>query len=393
MTFSRRQRVLAYALGGVGPGSNAMIYFLVPLRASEVGVNLGVIGLLLGAKALTETALGVPLGGFIDRVGPKRAYLIGCVGITLAGIGFMLATTVAALFVLQVVLGATRPLAWVGGQSYVSGMRSPADRGYDTGRFTFAASVGQMVTPLLAGFGVQYLGTRLAFVVVVGLGVSFFLTAVTLPDAGRSDSAPGGGNAGFRAAGRLLRLREIKVVLLLTFTRLWIPSVWSAFLPLYLVSVGTAASIAGTAASGMAVAGALTSLFAGRVARFGRPAIVTATALAISCAGVALTPLATGIPSVYLPAAMVGIGQGLSLPMLLVLVSVAVPASQRSLALGLRSGVNQAAATAAPIVIAPIIAVGSLGVGFAVAGGIGAASLVTAMIVELGGGKDGPAAS
>lgn len=358
-----------------------MVYFLVPLRASELGVSLGVIGLLLGVKGLTETVLAVPLGAFIDRVGAKRAYLIGSIGVALAGLGFVLATSVVALFALQVALGATRPLAWVGGQSYVSGMRDGADRSYDTGRFSFAANVGQILTPLMAGLAVQFLGTRQAFLVVLVYGLVFFLVAVTLPDSGRSATRDSGGS-GFRAAAHLLKLGDMQVVMLLTFTRLWLPSVWSSFLPLYLVSVGTAASIAGTAASSMAVVATLTSLLTGRIARLGRPAVVTAVALGIACLGVALTPAATGVPSVYLPAAMVGIGQGLSLPMLLVLVSAAAPAGQRSLALGLRSGVNQAAATAAPILIAPIIAIGGLVVGFTLAGGIGAICLAAAMVIE-----------
>lgn len=382
MTFTRRQRLLAYAMGGVGPGSNTLIFFLVPIRASELGVNLGLIGVLLGLKALTETALAVPLGSFIDRVGAKRAYLIGTIGMVAAGAGFMVASSVLALFLLQVVLGATRPLAWVGGQSYVSGMRSGADRSYDTGRFSFAANLGQILTPLLAGLAVQVWGARLAFLVLAVYGLAFFLVAVTLPDSGREGADAGAGGAGFRRAAALLRLSDIQVVMLLTFTRLWVPSVWTAFLPLYLVSVGTSAGIAGTAVSSMAVAATVTSLLTGRIAKLGRPSVLTAVALGISCVGVALTPLATGVPAVFAPAAMVGFGQGLSLPLLLVLVSAAAPKGQRSLALGLRSGVNQAAATAAPVLIAPIITLGGLGVGFAVAGGVGAAFLAAAMAID-----------
>lgn len=393
MSSTRRQRLLAYALGGMGPGSNALIYFLVPLRAADLEVGFGVIGVLLGVKALTETALAIPLGSFIDRVGARRAFLAGTAGVAVAGACLMVAESLAALIVLQVLLGATRPLAWVGGQSYVSGMRSGADRSYDTGRFSFAASFSQIIAPLIAGSAFQYLGAGTAFVTLVLYGVVFFVVGIGLPDAGRRPRGAESTGTGLRAAARLLRSADMQVVMLLTFTRLWTPSAWNAFLPLFLISVGTPASIAGTAASCMALVATVTSLFAGRIARWGRASVVTAVGLGISCLGVALTPLAVDVPLVYLPAAMVGIGQGISLPMLLVLVSAAAPPGQRSLALGLRSGVNQGAATAAPLAIAPMVAIGGLGLGFPLAGAIGAAALVAAMVVELASSRKRAAAS
>lgn len=173
----------------------------------------------------------------------------------------------------------------------------------------------------------------------------------------------------------------MQLVLLLTFTRLWLPTIWVAFLPLFLVTQGASVGVAATAASSMALVATLTTLFTGRLARLGRPTTVTTVALGMSCLGVALTPLASGIPAVYLPAALVGIGQGISLPLLLVLVSEMAPPSQRNLALSLRTGISQAAAAAAPLVVTPIIGIGGLGMGFASASGVGALLLVGAVVL------------
>lgn len=378
---TRSQRYLAYALGGYGLSMNGLAYFLVPLRANELGASIAVIGLLLGVKALTETVLSVPLGAFIDRVGPRSAFLIGCVGTVLVGLGLMGTSSVVILFMLQFGLGTVRPLGWVGGQSYVSSMRSGAERNYDTGKFSFSANVGQIVAPLMAGALASAFGTRLAFAAMVLYGVVFFAVMLALP-AASGRRAPGESGTSFGAFLQLSRLRDIQVAMLLTFTRLWITAVWIPFYPLYLVSTGTSTALAGSVVSSMAVAATMTSLFAGRIGSLGGgPASVTAAGLAVGCSGVALSPVLDGVPWFYLAAALVGVGQGLSLPMLISIVSSAAPPGQRSLALGLRSSVNQAAAAAAPVVIAPIIGLTGLTVGFGIAAILGGAPLLAALAV------------
>lgn len=383
LPISLRQRLLAYALGGVGLGTNAFVYFLVPLRAYEMGVGIGTIGLLLGTKSLTEAIMSVPIGAFIDRVGPRRAVIFGAWGVALAGTAFAVAPSVLVLFAIQLALGLLRPMAWIGGQSYAAGMRGHAHRGTDTGRFSFGANVGQMVTPLAAGLAVEASGTQVAFAIMAAYGLGFVLIAWALPDVARSAEQSGSRDrSGFLPAVQLLRRRNIQVDLILTFTRLWLPSTWSSFLPVYLVSVGTSAAIAGSVSAAMAIVATSVSLLAGQVTRIGSPTLMTAAVLGMSAIGVAATPVLTSVPLVYLSAVLVGIGQGLSLPLLLVLVSTSAPPGQRSLALGLRSSVNQMAATASPVLTAQVIALTSLGVGFALSGGLALVFLVMAVLLH-----------
>lgn len=388
-TVSDRRRLLAYATGGFGLSVSTLMYFLVPLRAAELGVGIAVIGLLLGVEALTEMVVSVPLGGLIDRAGARRAYLAGTLGLALVGAGFMLVSSLALLFALQVAFGVARPLGWLGGQSYVAGMGSPARRSQDSGRFSFVANLGQIVAPVLAGAAVQVLGVQPAFAVVTLFGVAFFAVGLGLPDDRWRARSPRTSRATFRPAARLLALRGMQIVLLLTFTRLWLISMWSAFLPLYLVGTGTAPGVVGSVVSSMAVVATLTSLLTGRIARLGCATFVAAGGLAVSAAGVALAPVITTAPGLYLPAALVGVGMGLSLPMLLVLVATSAPPGQRSLALGLRASVNQGAATAAPVLVAPVIGVAGLAFGFPLAAVVGGLILLGAVTLEVTGSQPG----
>lgn len=360
---------------------NGLAYFLVPLRAQELEASLSVIGLLLAVKALTETLLSVPLGAFIDRVGPRRAFLLGYSATVAVGFGFMATSSVAALFVLQFAVGLVRPLGWVGGQSYVSAIRGGSHRSYDTGKFSFAANVGQIVAPSLAGVLASLAGTQRAFVAMVLYGVVFFCVALALPSTPRSTGGGPESAGSLRNFLGLFRLPQIRAAMLLTFTRLWITSVWIPFYPLYLVSTGTSTAAAGIVISSMAVAATTTSLLTGRIARLGRATSVTAAGLGVGCAGIALSPLLSAMPLPYVAAMMVGFSQGLSLPMLITIVGDAAPPGQRGLALGLRSSVNQTAATAAPLVIAPVIALTGLTAGFAVAAALGASPLLPALAI------------
>lgn len=378
--ISRRERIVAYTTGGFGLSMNAILYLLVPLRAAELGASVGVIGLLVGVKALAETVLSVPIGAFMDRRGPRLALLIGTAGTAVIGLAMALAPSVLLLFVLQLAMGVVRPLGWVGGQSYAAGMRGGASRAYDTGKFGFAANAGQIVAPLIAGAVAGLVGTAAAFSVVVVWGVVFFALSWALPDVGRSTTASAAGGTGFGAAGALLRIQGVQVVMLLTFTRLWIPAVWSAFFPLYLVSEGLSPAVAGSVLSFMGVSASVTSLLTGRIASLGGPIGVTAFSLAVSLLGVGLSAVWADVPLAYVVAALVGFGQGLSLPMLITLTSQAVPTEVRSLALGLRSGVNQAAATLAPVIVGPLIGVAGAAVGFPVAALLGGVFIAGALV-------------
>ncbi len=381
-TISPLQRFLAYCMGGIGLGTNAAVYFLVPIRAYELGVNVAVIGLLLGTKGLTEALSSVPVGAVIARIGPRAACLIGSLGVALCGVAFAFANSLAWLFVIQIAIGALRPLAWIGGQSYAAGMRGADHRGTDASRFSFAANVGQMIVPLIAGFTVQHSGTHAAFLVMAGYSAVFVVIAALMPDVARTPSSGRKDRSGFGTARSLLRRKSMQVDLLLTFTRLWVPSAWSSFLPVYLVSVGTSTVLAGAVSSSMAVVATAVSLFAGKLVRWGSPTMMTALVLATSAIGMMITPFLTAVPWVFLSSILVGIGQGLSLPLLLVLVSTSAPPEMRSHALGLRASINQVSAAASPVLTAQVIALTSLTVGFVLSGGLALLFVLAAVVMH-----------
>jgi len=374
-----RWYLLAYLTGGFGLALNAMMNFLLPLRATDLGISIGLIGVLLGVKGAVEAVASVPIGGLIDRMGPRRAFLIGTAGSTALIVLYGLATSVLALLVLQMAVGVLRPMAWVGSQSFVSGLREGADKATDTGRLSFVATGAQIIAPLLVGFGAQAFGTGPAFYIFAGYCAIYVLIGLLLPKGSDSGSSGATKRRGLAEGLKLLSIPGIRVVMFLSAARLWINGAWVAFFPLLLVTSGISEGSASTVVSSMAVVGTMLSPMSGRLAKRFRVEYLTAFSLICGAAGVALAPALASIPAAYGSAFLLGIGHGISLPMLLVLVSRAVPADQRGLALGLRSSVNQAAAAAAPPLVAAVIGATAAAVGFPLAAVVGLGLVVSAV--------------
>lgn len=373
---------LAYLSGGFGLGLNAMMAFLLPLRATELGIGLAYIGLLLGVKAAMEAVTSVPIGGLIDRIGPRRAFLIGTSGCTVLVVAYGFTTSLAVFFALQVSVGIFRPMAWVGAQSYVSGLREGADRAQDTGRLSFVATGSQIVAPLVVGFGAQVFGTGPAFFLFAGFCALFFLVGIALPKGSDGGSARSTKRDGLAAGLQLFSIREIRVVMFLSAARLWVNNSWIAFFPLLLVTTGTSEGSASTVVSAMAIVGTFLSPMTGRFARRFRAVPLTAFSLLCGTAGLALAPALASVPFAYLSAILVGIGHGISLPMLLVLISRAAPSDKRGLALGLRSSVNSLAGAAAPPLVAVVVGATAASVGFPLAAAIGVGFIATAIVTS-----------
>jgi MFS family permease len=374
--------LLAYISGTFGFSFPLMVTFLVPLRAHELGASLWFIGLLVGAPSLIGAVTSIPSGALTERIGPRRAYLVGTIISTVVTPLFAFTSSIWVMLVLQLLFGPFRITGWVASQTYITGIGAPAERATITGRFAFATNVGTMVAPLLIGAVAQLVGFKQAFLFVALMGLAYTIVGLALPEvrmprAGVAASKTP--SAGFVEALALLRLRGMQVAMLLTFVRVWYQTGWTAFFPLYLVEQGMAPGVVGTVLSSASVAATVTALGAGRLARLASKEAVTAAALAVGVMGVVISPHAVSLPLVYLPTLLYGIGVGLSLPLLLAIISEAAPPGQRGIAFGLRTGGNQAAATTSPIALGQMLTATGIALGYLASGAVGWSVLALAL--------------
>jgi MFS family permease len=387
-----RLRFLAYLIGAFGLSLSAQINFLVPLRARELGAGLDVIGLIIGSGTLAAAASSVSMGVVIDRLGPKRAFMIGAFGTMLVSLSLTFVGGYWWFIALQPLHGIVRNLGWVASQGYITSFATDEERALLTGRFSFFSNVGAMVGPLLAGSAAAVVGFRWALLVPAAYSLlfvimAFFLyeTKVATPaeknDQGETVKRTKGGS-GLSAALSLLPIRGIQVALLLTFTRLWTSHVYAAFLPVFMVDSGISANTAGVVMATSGFVAAIMAPTTGFWTRYMSPQTAAMLGLSCNALGLILVPQLASVPGIFLVPVLVGIGTGLSLPLLITIVTSVVPIQRRGVALGLRALVNQVAATAAPVMIGPLMTVLGLGLGVVSGGGVAVALLASARILN-----------
>ena len=375
---------LAYLSGAFGLAMSAQISFLVPLYARDLGASFEVIGFIVGSGALAAALASVSSGAVIDRFGPRNAFILGAATTALLSLVFLLVTSYWWMFLLQPVLGMARNLGWVASQGYITSVGTTEQRPKLTGRFSFFSSAGQMAGPVLVGAAAQVAGFRSAFLVLAVYALIFVILGLSLPETRAPDHAETrkAQGVGVRSALELVALRGIQVALLLTFARLWIGHVYSTFLPVYLVDTGLSPGVVGTIMATSGLVAALMAPTAGTWTRFASQETAAVLGSSFGAVALLLAPHVAVLPIIYVVPALVGISHGLSLPLLLSIVTTAAPADKRGVALGLRGMVNQTAATAAPVLVGPLI--GALGIvlGFTTGGIVAAGMLLAAQLLH-----------
>lgn len=365
--LSPPQMLLVYLVSPLAITYMSLTGLLIPLRLLELGTPPAMLGIFIGAGGLLGTLMAVPSGALAEAIGPRRALLLGGILNSLAAASFALIGNFWILLAIQVARGAPHSVGWVAGQTYVMGIGTPEDRATIAGRFGATNSMMGFIAPLLMGTIAQVAGVQQAFWFVAAYCLVFTLIGFALPEVRTqtSQGSPRSSFAGFRSARELLRLRPVKVALLLTFVRLWIGSGFQPFYIVFLQQLGFGPALIGTTNAVSALVSSATGLLTGRIARMGSKAMATAVSLALSGLGVAIAPHLATIPLVYIPSLLMGIGSGLSLPLVMAILADHAPPGQRGVAMGLRTTGNQAGNMLAPVVVGFIIGPAGIILGFA----------------------------
>lgn len=132
----------------------ASIYVIRPMityRGLELNAEARTIGILGAVYALFPVLLAVLFGRAVDKYGERTFLLLGGMGILISALCLQNVSTLFGLGVFTATAGVSHLAVMVGGQTMMA-KRSPADL-YDTyfGYYTFSASLGQMIGPLLGG--------------------------------------------------------------------------------------------------------------------------------------------------------------------------------------------------------------------------------------------------
>lgn len=351
-------------------------------RALELGAGDVVVGLLVAVYAFLPALLAVPIGRYSDRYRPAPVFTSGVVLLGIGSAALAVAPEIVTVTLATVVLGLGAMTIMVGAQSLVARISSEATLDRDFGLTAAAASVGQMIGPLLTGFTLAggltpAAGTTVVFLGGAGLCLVALAFAVRYPDQ-RLERAVDDPPPRWSETAGVLRRRGVPGAMVASISLLTTVDLLVAYLPLIGERAGIGPDVVGILLSLRAASSVLSRLMIGTlVRRFSRAQLIGASTVVTAL----LVPAIAFVTNAWLLGAVLvvlGFFLGLGQPLTMTVITTAVPENSRGAALSVRMLGNKTGQVVLPAVIATATGVVGIGGGFLLLAVIlGAASAAT----------------
>ncbi len=320
------------------------IYVIRPMmtyRALELDATASTIGFIAAIYALFPVLLALTFGRMVGRVGEGRFVIFGTFFIGVSAAILLFADSLTILAIGAALSGLAHLACMVGGQTMVA-LKSPTDK-YEEhfGRYTFSASLGQMLGPILATLvagstGVIPKSTSAAFALALALSALAMVPAISWRNDAPTVVARKEETGTLRAASNLMQKPGMFAAIFMSLAISSTADILVVFLPLYgnenqfsAFSIGVIISI--RAATSMA-----SRYFLGRLsARYStKQLLVTSNAISVvACAAMAFAPNPWVLGAVVFVA---GFSLGVGQPLTMSLISQLTVPEERALAVSTR---------------------------------------------------------
>jgi MFS family permease len=320
------------------------VYVIRPMmiyRAIELDASASVIGFIAAVYALFPVLFALSFGRLVGRVGEGRFVIVGTFFIGVSALTLIVADNLVVVAIGAALSGVAHLACMVGGQTMVA-LKSPTDK-YDEhfGRYTFSASLGQMVGPILATLvagstGVLPRSTSAAFALALALSAVAMIPVISWRADVPTVRANHGDIGTFRAAGKIIKKPGMFAAI---FTSLAISStadILVVILPLYgnenqfsALSIGVIISIrAATSMTSRYFLGSLSARFSTKKLLVGSNLISI-----VACAAMAFAPNPVTLGVIV---AIAGFSLGVGQPLTMSAVSQLSLPEERALAVSAR---------------------------------------------------------
>ena len=296
---------------------------------------------------------------------------------------------VAAIIVLQMVSGYAEGTAWIGSQTMVGTLL----KGHPVyaGRMTFTARIGGILGPLAIGgvwdgWGAWGGFGFLAVWILCGTVAAMFLpkTGNGIPPGaeGAAEAAvtDGAGSAEIRprasdyaATLRLLLFPAIAMVIIITMLRQTGSGVQSSFYVVWLDNeIGLSGTLIGALLGASSAAAAIAALATGPLVRRFADHWLLVSMIGLSIVAIAVTPLLGDIYALLLIAICArGLGQGLNLPLMIIILARSVSADLHGRVTALRISFNRLGGAVVPLIMGALAEIVGIANSFYIIGAVG----------------------
>ena len=221
--------------------TQATIYVLRPMityRALELDANAAQVGLIAAIYALFPVLLALQFGRLVGRIGEGKFIIAGTITMILTSLLLVISNSLVLLALATSLAGIAHLACMLGGQTMVA-LRSPRES-YDRyfGYYTFSASLGHMIGPLLATViagsnGVLPKSTSSAFLLGAVLSIAALVPVLSWRRERPSVEAKTNGEGTYSSAIKLVRKPGILAAIYISLAISATADVLVVFLPLY----------------------------------------------------------------------------------------------------------------------------------------------------------------
>jgi MFS family permease len=324
--------------------TQATIYVLRPMityRAIELDANAAQVGLIAAVYALFPVLLALQFGSWVGKLGEAKFVIYGTVTMILTSLALIFSNSLITLAIATGAAGIAHLACMVGGQSMVA-LRAPRES-YDRyfGFYTFSASVGHMLGPIIASIvagsnGTLPKSTSNAFLLGVVLTIIALVPVIRWRNEKPTVEGKQNSEGTFRAAVNLVKRPGIMAAIYISLAISSVADVLVVFLPLFGTennfspyAIGAILAIrAGTTMMSRFFLGRLSNRFSTFQLLWWSTIISTLCCVAMAFAH---TPITLGA-IVFVAGFSLGVGQ----PLTMSLVSQKTESSERALAVSAR---------------------------------------------------------
>ena len=333
---------------------------LVSLFAIKLGANPMTIGVLVALYSVFPMLLALYAGRLSDRLGVRRPTIFGSAGVTAGLVVPFIVPSLAGLYVSAMLLGAAYVFLNVSIQNMIGLLSASGDRTRNFSNYSLVLATGSFLGPLVAGFGIDALGYRWAYLCLAAAPLLAMLMALAW---GQHTPVPadGASETQGKKAADLWRTPGLKRVFVTSAMVLTGIDLYQFYLPIYGHSVGLSASVIGVVLSTFAAAAFVVRSAVPLLTRLAGEDALLRYALYIGALAYLVLPFFENPWTLALMSFVLGLGLGAGQPLSMMLTYGRSPAGRSGEALGLRMTINNFTHVVVPLVF------GTLGAAFGVA--------------------------
>lgn len=312
----------------------------LPLHALHLGVDPFTVGVMMALWALCPMLIALYVGKLVDRVGARGPMLAGAIGVAIALLVPFAFPGVAALYVMALAVGTAFQFFFVPTQGITGALGGPEDRARNYSLLAVGFSIASFLGPLIAGFSIDYLGFRMAYLAlavwVIAAAVLLYFKGHLLPKAPASTGAEEKKSSSFD----LLRNGRLRDALIASGL---ISIAWDLYLfyfPIYGHSIGLSASVIGMVISAFALAVFAIRVALPRLSQHWSELQILLYAIGFAGAVYLLFPLFHDPWLLAAASFLLGLGCGVGQPMSMSLIYSLAPPGRASEGAGLRVTFN-----------------------------------------------------